>query len=133
MPVCKFTNKTLSHILSWILPSFSQNASRFTSPEESLKVCQCNFFQRKVVLFVIYLFNHDSSKSTTFILNMVFDVLLSAVFVKYSKLESFVSSNIKLFALCFLSYVLFYWKIVILHHGDKISFLTSVSNSHFQQ
>ena len=40
---------------------------------------------------VIYLFNHDSSKSTIFMLNMAFDVLLSAVFVKYSKLESFVS------------------------------------------
>ena len=40
-------------------------------------------------------------------LNMVFDVLLSAVFVKYSKLESFVCSK-NLFALCFLSYVLFY-------------------------
>ena len=40
-------------------------------------------------------------KSTIFMLNMAFDVLLSAVFVKYSKLESFVSCNIKLFALCF--------------------------------
>ena len=72
-----------------------------TSSEEGLKVCECNFFQRKVVLLVIYLFNHDSSKSTIFMLNMAFDVLLSAVFVKYSKLESFISCNIKLFALCF--------------------------------
>ena len=80
-----------------------------TSPEESLKVCECNFFQRKVVLLVIYLFNHDSSKSTIFMLNMAFDVLLSAVFVKYSKLESFVSCNIKLFALCFDMYY-FLWK-----------------------
>ena len=71
------------------------------SSEEGLKVCEYNFFQRKVVLLVIYLFNHDSSKSTIFMLNMAFDVLLSAVFVKYSKLESFVSCNIKLFALCF--------------------------------
>ena len=53
-----------------------------TSSEEGLKVCEYNFFQRKVVLLVIYLFNHDSSKSTTIILNMAFDVLLSAVFVK---------------------------------------------------
>ena len=75
-----------------------------TSSEEGLKVCEYNFFQRKVVLLVIYLFNHDSSKSTIFMLNMAFDVLLSAVFVKYSKLESFVSCNIKLFALCFHMY-----------------------------
>ena len=72
-----------------------------TSSEEGLKVCEYNFFQRKVVLLVIYLFNHDSSKSTIFMLNMAFDVLLSAVFVKYSKLESFVSCDTKLFALCF--------------------------------
>ena len=76
-----------------------------TSSEEGLKVCECNFFQRKVVLLVIYLFNHDSSKSTIFMLNMAFDVLLSAVFVKYSKLESFVSCNIKHFALCFDMYL----------------------------
>ena len=75
-----------------------------TSSEEGLKVCEYNFFQRKVVLLVIYLFNHDSSKSTIFMLNMAFDVLLSAVFVKYSKLESFVSCNVKLFALCFNMY-----------------------------
>ena len=75
-----------------------------TSSEEGSKACEYNFFQRKVVLLVIYLFNHDSSKSTIFMLNMAFDVLLSAVFVKYSKLESFVSCNIKLFALCFHMY-----------------------------
>ena len=72
-----------------------------TSSEESLKVCEYNFFQRKVVLLVIYLFNHDSSKSTIFMLNVAFDVLLSAGFVKSSKSKSFVSCNIKLFALCF--------------------------------
>ena len=33
--------------------------------------------------------NCDSSKSTIFVLNMAFDVLLSADFVKCSKLESF--------------------------------------------
>ena len=50
--------------------------------KEGLKVCECNFFQRKVVLLVIYLFNHDSSKSTIFMLNMTSDVLLRVVFVK---------------------------------------------------
>ena len=68
-----------------------------TSSEEGLKVCEYNLFQRKVVLLVIYLLNHDSSKSTISMLNMAFDVPLGAVFVKYSKLETFVSCNIKLF------------------------------------
>ena len=76
-----------------------------TSSEEGLKVCEYNFFHRKIVLLVIYLFNDHSSKSTIFMLNMAFDVLLSAVFVKYSKLESFVSCNIKHFALCFDMYL----------------------------
>ena len=80
---------------------FSGCCITITSSEEGLKVCEYNFFQQKVVLIVIYLFNHDTSKSTIFKLNMVFDILLSAVFVKYSKLESFISCNIKLFALCF--------------------------------
>ena len=62
------------------------------------RVCEYNFSQRKVVLIVIYLFNRDSSKSFIFMLNTSFNVLLSAVFVK---LESFVSCNVKLFALCF--------------------------------
>ena len=58
-----------------------------TSSEEGFKVCEYNFFHRKVVLLVIYLLNHDSSKSTIFMLNMAFDVLLGAAFVKYSKIE----------------------------------------------
>ena len=35
-----------------------------------------------LLLFVIYLFNYDSSKSTYFMLNMAFDVLFGTVFVK---------------------------------------------------
>ena len=80
---------------------FSGCCITITSSEEGLKVFEYNFFQQKVVLLVIYLFNHDTSKSTIFMLNMAFDIFLSAVFVKYSKLESFISCNIKLFALCF--------------------------------
>ena len=78
----------------------------YCSSEETLKMCEHNFFQRKVVLLLIYLFNHDSSKSTLFMLNMAFHVLLSAVCVISSKVESFVSCNIKLFALCFDMYFL---------------------------
>ena len=69
-------------------------------------MCKCNLFQRKVVLLVIYLF-------TIFMLNMAFDVLLNAVFVKYSELESFVSCNIKLFALCFDMYFFIKFSIMV--------------------
>ena len=37
-----------------------------TSSEDVLKVCLYNFFQRKVLLLIIYLFKRDSSKSTIF-------------------------------------------------------------------
>ena len=75
------------------LPCIFSECISITSSEEALKVCEHNFFQRKVVLLIIYLFNHDSFKPTIFtifLLNMSFEVLLSAV-----------SCNIKLFALCF--------------------------------
>ena len=98
---CQFSNLRINFFHT------SSECITITSSEEGLKVCECNFFQRKVVLLVIYLFNHGSSKSTIFMLNVVFDFLLNAVFVKYGKLESFASCNIKLFALCFHMY-LFY-------------------------
>ena len=93
--------RKLFHISSFMYFTFIfSECITITSSEEGLKVCEYNFFQRKVVLLVIYLFNHDSSKSTIFMLNMAFDVLLSEVFVKYRKLGSFVSCN-RVFALCF--------------------------------
>ena len=101
MPASKFRKNTLSHILFHVFCFFFQECITIISSEEDLKVCEYNFFQRNIVLLVIYLFSHDSSKSTVFILNVAFDVILSAVFVKYSKLESFVSCNIKFLALSF--------------------------------
>ena len=98
MPACKFTKKTLSHILFMYFTFIFSGYITIASSEEA---CEYDFFQWKAVVLVIYLFNHDSSKSTIFMLNMASDVLLSVVFVKYSKLESFVSCNVKLFALCF--------------------------------
>ena len=111
MPACKFTKKTLLHIRFHVfyLHFFRMHHDYFFG-----RVCEYNFFQRKVLLLVIYLFNHDSSKPTIFMLNISFDVLLSAVFVK---LESFVSCNIKLFAV--FRYMLFFIKTIILHHGDN--------------
>ena len=57
------------------------------------------------MLLVIYLFDYDSSKSTFFMLNMAFDVLLSTVFVKGTGILRFLQyedyKNILLFAMCF--------------------------------
>ena len=97
--------RKLFHTSSFMYFTFiSSGCITITSSEEGLKVCEYNFFQWKVVLPVIYLLNHDSSKSTMFMLNVAFEALLSTVFVKYS---IFVSFNIKLFALCFDMYYLF--------------------------
>ena len=107
-----------------------------TSSEEGLKVCEYNFFQRKVVLLVIYLFNHDSSKSTIFMLNMTFDVLLSAVFVKCSKLESLSFPVMKSFLLCvlictfFIKRLLFSIMVInIFYFGIWIKFTLSTKTS----
>ena len=39
-------------------------------------------YKRKAMSLVLYLFNYGSSKSTFFMLNMAFDVILSTIFVK---------------------------------------------------
>ena len=99
--------KTLSHSLFQVFYLHFLRMSQNYFFEEDLKVCKYNLFQGKEVLLVTYVFNHDSSKSTLFMLNMAFDVLLSAVFVKYGNLELFLSCNIELFALCFDMYFLY--------------------------
>ena len=58
---------------------------KIPSSAKALKVCDIIFFKkwkRKVVLLVMYLFNYDSSKSTFFMLNMAFNVLLVTDFIK---------------------------------------------------
>ena len=121
MPTCKFTKKlyhTSSFMYFFII--FSQSIA-ITSSEDALKVCQRNFFQRKVVLLVFCMFSHDSSKPTSFMLNMAFDVLSSTVFVKEIGNLCFLQykdySNILLVALCF-DMFLFYKKIVV-YNGDN--------------
>ena len=74
--------KTLSHIFFHVFCLHFLRMHHDYFSEEALKVCEHNFFQRKEVLLVIYLFNHSSFKSIIFILNMTFDVPLSAVFIK---------------------------------------------------
>ena len=94
MPARKFTKKKkLSHIL------FHEFCLHF------LRIHQDYIFQRGFESVLVQFLSAQTSITCNLPvqsrLNMAFDVLLSAVFVKYSKLESFVSCNIKLFALCF--------------------------------
>ena len=73
---------------SCILPSFSKNASRLLLPKRLLKVCKQIFFQKKRAKSVnsTYLLNYDSSKSTSFMLNMAVGFVLSTVLLS-SKLK----------------------------------------------
>ena len=77
---------SFTHLLSCILPSFSQNTSQLLLPKRLWK-CASTFsfrkYKRKGVLLLIYLFSHDSSESSFFMLNMAFDVASSTVFVKW--------------------------------------------------
>ena len=78
-----YEKKLFFHTSSFMYFAFIfSEYTTITSSEEALKVCEHNFFQRKLVLLVIYLFNHDSSKSIFFMLNRTIDVLLSTIFVK---------------------------------------------------
>ena len=66
--ICQPTSlqRKLFHTSSFMYITFIfSGCIMIASSEEGLKMCEYNFFQRKVVLLVIYLFNYDSSKATT--------------------------------------------------------------------
>ena len=111
--------KTVSHIL---FPAFCLHFLRFitiTSSKEALKVCEHNFFQRKVVLLVVIcLFNHDSWRQIFSC--CIWDLTFFWVQFLSNKLESFVSCNIKLL-FCVLICT-FLKNLIILHHGGVIFF-----------
>ena len=68
-----------------ILHGFCLQNIMITSSEEALKCASKIYFRKykqKVMLLVTYLSYYDSSKSTLFMLNMAFDVVLSTAFVK---------------------------------------------------
>ena len=126
-----FMKKLFHNFPSCILPSFSQNASRLLLPKRLWKCASTISFpkyKQKVVLLVIYLFHYDSSKSTFFMLNMAFDVVLSTVLTnKLQFLKRKDCKNILLFAqpVCF-DLHLFNKKLIFHHHGDNSnSVLTS--------
>ena len=109
--------KTLSHILLHVFYLYFLRSNRdfFRRGFESVRPQ----FLSVESSIAIYLFNHDSSKSTIFILtfwicHLTFFWMLSLP----NKLESFVSCNINLFPLCFDMYF-FYENLIIIHHGDN--------------
>ena len=118
-----FRKKTLSHILCHVISlhflrmhhdyffgkGFESVQVQFLSVESSIT---CNLPVQSRFM-----------KPTIFMLNMAFDVLLSAVFAKDGKLESFVSCNVKLFALCsdmyfFIKTLLFSIMVIITFYFD---------------
>ena len=94
-------------------------------------------YKQKAMSLVIYLFNYGSSKSTFFMLNMAFDVILSTIFVKIVGILRFLPykeyKKILLLALCILICTFFDKNLTVLHPGVILfySILTSVSNSLF--
>ena len=76
-----YEKKTLSHILFHVFCLYFLRMHHNYFFRRGFESVEHNFFQWKVVLLLIYLFNHDLSKSTIFMLSMTFDVLLSAVVV----------------------------------------------------
>ena len=71
-----YEKNSFTHPPSCILLLFSRNASRLVLPKRLLKCAsKISFwkYKQKVVLLVIYLFNYDSPKSTSFMLNEAFD------------------------------------------------------------
>ena len=96
---------------SCILPSFSENAPWLLFPKRLWKCGTTISFRKYKWKVVCYLFNYDSSKSTFFVLNMAFDVLLSTVF-------SFLAMQRFLFALYFDMYF-FPQNLIVLHHADN--------------
>ena len=94
-------------------------------------------YKQKAMSLVLYLFNYGSSKSTFFMLNMAFDVILSTIFVKIVGILRFLPykeyKKIPLLALCILICTFFDKNLTVLHPGVILlySILTSVSNSLF--
>ena len=83
--VAVYEKSSLTYPTLCILPSLSKNASRFLLPKRLLKCARKISFRKykqEVVLYVIYLFNYDSSKSTSFMMNVEFDFVFSTVFLK---------------------------------------------------
>ena len=123
MSTCKFTKKSFTYLSSCILSSFFKNASRLLPPKRLSNCASKIYFtkyKQKVVLLVIYLFNYNSSKLISLMLNVAFDfVLVWFSSVNWNTLQHKGYKNILLFLSCVFWYVvLFDKKLIALHHDD---------------
>ena len=103
---------------------FYKRTSRFFLLKRLWKCASKIYFRKykqKVALVVIYLFSYDSSKSTSFMLNMAFDCLENGfcqVNWNLSQYKDYI--NNLLFSACVLWYEVFFDKrLIVLHHGDN--------------
>ena len=77
-----YEKNSLTYPPSCILPSRTHHNCFFRRDFESMRVNFLSGNISKVVLLVVCLFNYDSSKSTSSMLNVAFDFVLITVFVK---------------------------------------------------
>ena len=96
---------TLSHILFHVFRLHFLRINHHEFFQTGFKSVLAQFLSVKSMLLAIYLFNHDLSNSTFFMLNMVLYMLLSTVFVKKIGILRFLQyngyKNILPFAMCF--------------------------------
>ena len=133
---------SLTNPPSCILPSFSKNASQLLLPKRLLKVCEQKNFQEK---------RAKSSVTSNLPVELRFIwSQLPSFWIWYSALSwvRFLSRKLEFIAIhykdkktFFFSQPVFWYvvvfdkKLIVLHHGDILSYsvLISSSNTHFQQ
>ena len=130
MPTCNVREKTLSHILVHVFCLYFLRMHQdyflwrsYESVREQFLSGNINA-KWKVVLLVIYLFNYDSSKSAFFMLNMdgiwrsleytFYQINWNSFLAIIQRLQEH-PSHYSVFW-----YVLFYKKVIVLHHGEMI-------------
>ena len=91
--------------------------SRLLFPKRLWKWASTIYFKkykRKVALLVIYPFNYDSSKSTFFMLNISFDVLVLTFWVQFLLYK--LQTHLSFYSVFWCK---FFRKVIFLHHGDN--------------
>ena len=121
MPTCKFKNKTLSHIFLYVFCLHFLRTHHdyfFRRAFESVRV---KFLSGNISKKQCYLLNYNSSKSTSFILNVAFVFVL--VRFSLSKLKFIAIQRLQKHSsfpsLCVLICSTFDKKLIVLHQDDN--------------
>ena len=121
MPAWKFTKKTYSYILFHVFCPYFLRMHYDYFFWRGFESVQAQFLSAESSILPIYLFNLDSSNSLCWIWHLTF----SWVQFLSNQLDSFVSCNIKLFALCFDMY--FFIKTYLFSIMVIINFYSDIS------